>query len=211
MKAYSQDRPCRIAIMLSGRGSNFLALQRDSLRPDAPYRLELVFSDQEEAPGLAHARRLGLPTHTANPRQFPGKAAYERSLVALFREQRIDLVCLAGYMRIVGAELLAAFPQRLLNIHPALLPSFPGLHAQRQALEYGVRISGCTVHLVDAGTDSGPIVAQAAVPVLDGDTEETLSIRILEQEHLLYPQALRRICRGDWRVEDRRVLPDRAT
>jgi len=197
--------------MLSGRGSNFLALYRDSLLPDAPYRIELVFSDRPEAPGLAHAKRLGLPTHTATPRQFPGKTAYERALIALLREHHIDLVCLAGYMRIVGAELLAAFPQRLLNIHPALLPAFPGLHAQRQAMEHGVRISGCTVHFVDAGTDNGPIVAQAAVPVMDGDTEETLSIRILEQEHLLYPQALRRICRGDWCIEDRRVIPDRAT
>ncbi len=206
MKAYSPTQPCRVAVMLSGRGSNFISLLQDSQLSDSPYRIAWVFSDRAEAPGLLRAREAGLPTHTASPGQFASKAAFECDLVARLRQQRIDLICLAGYMRIVGGELLSAFPEQILNVHPALLPSFPGLHAQRQALAYGVRVSGCTVHLVDAGTDTGPIVGQVAVEVGEDDSEETLAARILVEEHRLFPQAVRRICAGGLRIENHRLV-----
>jgi phosphoribosylglycinamide formyltransferase-1 len=159
-----------------------------------------------EAPGLARARELGLPALALPHRAEPDRAAHEGKVIAALREAGVEWVCLAGYMRRLSPVFVAAFPGRILNIHPSLLPAFPGLDAQRQALEHGVRVSGCTVHLVDEGLDSGPIVVQRTVPVLDGDTPETLAARILEQEHLAYPDALRRLLTEPWRLVGRRLV-----
>lgn len=189
----------RIGVLLSGRGSNFLALQAAVERGEIPARIVLVLSNIAEAPGLARARELGIPAE-AIPH-----AQEQKALEALRREE-VEWVCLAGYMRLLSPAFVAAFPRRILNIHPSLLPAFPGLDAQEQALAHGVKVSGCTVHLVDEGLDSGPIVVQKAVPVLDGDTPRTLAARILEQEHLAYPDALRRLLTEPWRIEGRRLI-----
>ncbi len=170
-----------------------------------PAEIVLVVSNVAGAPGLAHADRLGLPTATIPHRGERDRAAHEAKVLAALAAAGSEWICLAGYMRLLSAELVARFPQRILNIHPSLLPAFPGLHPQRQALEAGVRVSGCTVHLVDAGLDSGPIVHQRAVPVEDGDDEELLAARILAEEHLAYAEALRRLLTEPWRVEGRRV------
>lgn len=195
----------RLAVLLSGRGSNFQALAQAVAAGQVPGEIVLVFSNRPEAPGLEIARRLGLPTVA-----FPGagreRADYDRLVVAELRQRNVEWVCLAGYMRLLSGVLLDAFPGRILNIHPSLLPAFPGLEAQRQALEYGVKFSGCTVHWVDETLDGGPILAQAVVPVLDGDDEASLAARILEQEHRLYPEALRLALSGAWRLTGRRVL-----
>ena len=189
----------RIGVLLSGRGSNFLALQAAVERGEIPARIVLVLSNIADAPGLARARELGIPAE-AIPH-----AQEQKALEALRREE-VEWVCLAGYMRLLSPAFVAAFPRRILNIHPSLLPAFPGLDAQDQALAHGVKVSGCTVHLVDEGLDSGPIVVQKAVPVLDGDTPHTLAARILEQEHLAYPDALRRLLTEPWRIEGRRLI-----
>lgn len=189
----------RIGVLLSGRGSNFLALQAAVERGEIPARIVLVLSNIADAPGLARARELGIPAE-AIPH-----AQEQKALEALRREE-VEWVCLAGYMRLLSPAFVAAFPRRILNIHPSLLPAFPGLDAQEQALTHGVKVSGCTVHLVDEGLDSGPIVVQKAVPVLDGDTPRTLAARILEQEHLAYPDALRRLLTEPWRIEGRRLI-----
>ena len=196
----------RIAVLLSGRGSNFLALYEAVHSGQVEARIVAVISDKPGALGLEKARILGIPTHVFDPRDLGDRSDHTLALVECVKGCFADWVCLAGYMRILGPEFIRAFPQRILNIHPSLLPSFPGLHAQRQALEHGVRISGCTVHLVDEGLDSGPIVAQRAVPVATADDEESLSARILEQEHDAYPEALARLLCEDWVVEGRRVL-----
>jgi phosphoribosylglycinamide formyltransferase-1 len=192
-------------VLLSGRGSNFVALAEACARGEVPAEIVLVLSDKPDAPGLERARERGIPTR-AIPRKGLGREEQERQMVAAIREAGASWVCLAGYMRILGPELVSAFPERILNIHPALLPAFPGLEAQHQAFEYGVKVSGCTVHLVDAGCDTGPIVVQRAVPVLDDDTPETLAARILEQEHRAYAEALRLLLTRPWRVEGRRVV-----
>lgn len=197
--------PARLGILLSGRGSNFLALHAAISRGEVPAEIALVASNVAEAPGLERARELGLPA-VAIPYQGEGRRAHDEKIVAALRQAGVEWVCLAGYMRLLTPAFLAAFPRRVLNIHPSLLPAFPGLDAQAQALAHGVKVSGCTVHLVDEGLDSGPIVVQRAVPVLDGDTERTLAARILEQEHLAYPEALRRLLAEPWRVEGRRIL-----
>lgn len=198
----------RVAVLISGRGSNLQALANAISRGEVPAEIALAFSNRPEAPGLEIARRIGLPT-AAIPGAGRERADYDRLVVALLQQHHAEWVCLAGYMRLLSGVFLAAFPGRVLNIHPSLLPAFPGLEAQRQALEYGVKFSGCTVHWVDETLDGGPVLAQAVVPVLDGDDPAALSARILEQEHRLYPQALRLALTGGYRIEGRRVLGKR--
>ena len=194
----------RIGVLLSGRGSNFLALHAAIERGEIPARIVLVLSNIADAPGLAKARDLGIPVE-AIPHQGQPRAAQEEKVLEALRRTDVEWVCLAGYMRLLSPAFVAAFPRRILNIHPSLLPAFPGLDAQEQALAHGVKVSGCTVHLVDEGLDSGPIVVQRAVPVLDGDTPSALAARILEQEHLAYPEALRSLLTEPWRIEGRRL------
>ncbi len=195
----------RLGVLLSGRGSNFLALHGAIERGELPATIAVVISNVEEAPGLARARDLGLRA-AAIPHGLPGgRRAQEARVLAELRAAEVDWVCLAGYMRLLSADFVAAWPRRILNVHPSLLPAFPGLDAQAQALAHGVKVSGCTVHLVDEGLDSGPIVVQRAVPVQDGDTVEDLAARILEQEHQAYPEALRRLLTEPWEVTGRRL------
>lgn len=195
----------RVGVLLSGRGSNFLALHAAIERGEVPARVVLVLSNVAEAPGLAKARDLGIPAE-AVPHQGQPRASQEARVLEALRRADVEWVCLAGYMRLLSPAFIAAFPRRILNIHPSLLPAFPGLDAQGQALAHGVKVSGCTVHLVDEGLDSGPIVVQRTVPVLDGDTPRNLAARILEQEHLAYPEALRRLLTEPWRIEGRRLI-----
>lgn len=196
----------RVAVLLSGRGSNFLALHDAMERGDVPKAgIALVVSNEPDAQGLAVAGERGLPTRMLPHRGVPRKEHEARVLEAL-EEHDIEWVCLAGYMRLLSARFVRAYCRRILNIHPSLLPAFPGLEAQRQAWEHGVKISGCTVHLVDEGLDSGPIVLQRSVAIFDDDTPQTLAARILEQEHQAYPEALRRLLSERWRVEGRRVV-----
>jgi phosphoribosylglycinamide formyltransferase-1 len=196
----------RVAILLSGRGSNFAAMVRDSRKTDANFSIRLVISDQENAPGLQKAAAFNIPSHCLPPGRFTDKGSHEREICALLEREGIELVCLAGYMRLIGPELLEKFSGRIMNIHPALLPSFPGLHAQRQALRHGVKVSGCTIHFVDSSLDNGPIIAQQAVRVRDDDNEETLSQRILHQEHRLYPRAIRLYFAGRLQIRGRTVI-----
>ncbi len=196
----------RLAILLSGRGSNFLAIAeaiRSGALPDA--EITLVLSNIPDAPGLAAARDLNLPT-LAIPSKSRTRAEHDRLLIEALRMRHIDLVCLAGYMRIVSSAFIAAFPNRILNVHPSLLPAFPGLDAQRQALDYGAKITGCTVHFVDEQVDHGVIVLQRAVLIEDTDTPETLAARILIEEHRAYPEAIARVLSGSYRIEDRRFI-----
>jgi len=194
-----------IAVLLSGRGSNFLALQAAIARGEVPAEIVLVASNVADAPGLDRARELGIPALAIPHKGEPSRQAHEEKMIAALREAGAEWVCLAGYMRLLSPAIVGSFRQRILNIHPSLLPAFPGLDAQAQALAHGVKVAGCTVHLVDEGLDSGPIVAQRTVPVLDGDTAETLSARILAEEHLAYPEALRRLLTEPWRVTGRRL------
>ena len=196
-------------MLLSGRGSNLVALADACSRGEVPAEVALVLANKPDAPGLERARERGLPARAIPSRGMP-REEHERLLVAAIREAGAEWVCLAGYMRLLTPEFIAAFPQRIVNIHPALLPAFPGVDAQHQAWEYGVKVSGCTVHLVDAGCDTGPIVLQRTVPVLDSDTVDDLAARILEQEHIAYPTALRLLLTRRWRVDGRRVtfLPE---
>lgn len=195
----------RIAIFLSGRGSNFMAIREAVRRGDINADVGLVFSNKEDAPGLAKAREWGLETLALNPKLFATREDYDRAVIGQLEERRIDLVCLAGYMKILTPELCDAFKHRLVNIHPALLPAFPGLHVQQKAIDWGVRFSGCTVHFVAAEVDMGPIILQAVVPLLQDDTEETLAARILVEEHRIYPQAVRLYFEGRIEVRGRRV------
>jgi len=195
----------RIGILLSGRGSNFEAIARQIDDGKLSAEIAVVVSNVESAPGLQRARDRGLNVFSANSKGL-SREAFDRQVIHVLEEKRVDLVCLAGFMRLLSASFIQAFRNRILNIHPSLLPAFPGLDAQRQALEYGVKVSGCTVHFVDEGLDSGPIVLQAVVPVLDGDTEESLSSRILEQEHQIYPKAIQYVLDGQIRMNGRRVL-----
>ena len=198
----------RLGILLSGRGSNFVALANAVAAGQiADAEIAVVLSNREVAPGLELARRRGLPAF-AVPAQGRSREEQDRAMVERLRDHGVTLVCLAGYMRLLSPEFVAAFPQRILNIHPSLLPAFPGLDAQRQALQYGARQSGCTVHFVDEQLDHGVIVAQCAVPVRPGDDEASLSARILEAEHELYPEAVVQVLAGGWRIEGRRFLPD---
>jgi len=179
----------KLAILLSGRGSNFVAIREAICRGDLDAEICCVISNVPEAAGLARAGDFGLTAICLSSRGMP-REEYDRTLVQALRSFDPALICLAGFMRILSSEFLKEYPSRVLNMHPALLPSFPGLHAQRQALRYGVKVSGCTVHLADEGVDTGPILLQRAVDVLEGDTEETLSARILEQEHQIYWRAI---------------------
>ena len=194
----------KLGILLSGRGSNFLAIAEsiDSGRL-AGAEIAVVLSNRAEAPGIAAARERGLPALVieANGRK---RAAHDAEIVAVLREHEVELVCLAGYMRLLSPHFVQAFPARILNIHPSLLPAFPGLDAQRQALEYGVHFSGCTVHFVDEELDHGVIVLQRVVPVMAGDDERRLAARILEQEHVAYPEAIARVLSGEYEVGGRR-------
>jgi phosphoribosylglycinamide formyltransferase 1 len=195
-----------VGVLISGRGSNLQAII-DAVgdgRLDA--RLAVVISNRADALGLERARLAGVETIVRDHKGWPSRDAYEAVLVEDLRARDVQLVCLAGFMRMLGAAFVNAFPNRILNIHPALLPSFPGLHAQRQAIEHGVRFSGATVHIVDTNLDAGPIVMQAVVPVFDDDTEESLSARILAEEHRIYPDAIGRILDGRWRIEGRRLV-----
>lgn len=195
----------RLAILLSGRGSNFEAIANSIDRGALDASIAVVISNRPEARGLQIARERGL-TAVPVPSKGLDREEYDRSLLAELRKYSVDLVCLAGYMRLLSASFIREFPNRILNIHPSLLPAFPGLDAQHQALQYGVKISGCTVHFVDEYLDAGPIVLQAAVPVHDGDTEETLSTRILREEHRIYSEAIRIVLKGEYHIVDRRVL-----
>ncbi|MEM1202408.1 MAG: phosphoribosylglycinamide formyltransferase [Acidobacteriota bacterium] len=197
--------PTPIGILLSGRGSNFLALYRAIEAGEVPARIALVLSNKEEAKGLQKARELGLEVAVLSHRGKTRKA-HDRLVVEALRRAGVEWVCLAGYMRILSPVLVDAYPNRILNIHPSLLPAFPGLDAQRQAWDYGVRVAGCTVHLVDHGLDSGPIVMQKAIDADSVETAEALSKRILEEEHQVYPRALGLMIRGSWRIEGRRVV-----
>lgn len=194
-----------IAVLLSGRGSNFLAIHAAIERREVPAEIVLVASNVADAPGLEKARELSLPA-VAIPHQGVPRRAQEEKVIAALRESGAEWICLAGYMRLLSPDFIAAFRHRIVNIHPSLLPAFPGLDVQAQALAHGVKVSGCTVHLVDEGLDSGPIVVQRTVPVEDGDTPKTLAARILEQEHQAYPEALRRLFTEPWRIEGRRLL-----
>ncbi len=195
----------RLAILLSGRGSNFEAIADSIQQGRLPARIEVVVSNLSSAAGLERARRRGLKTLIL-PSRGVAREDYDRSLVYELKRHRVDLICLAGFMRILSPLFVRSFPNRILNIHPSLLPAFPGLRPQRQALEYGVRFSGCTVHFVDEGVDSGPILLQAAVPVLESDDEESLAARILAEEHRLYPRAIGMLVRNEVRLEGRRVV-----
>jgi phosphoribosylglycinamide formyltransferase-1 len=195
----------RLGILLSGRGSNFEAIADNVARGAIDAEIAIVISNRAEAPGLEAARRRGLPA-VSLPSKGLDRTVYESLLAAELNRHAVDLVCLAGYMRLLSAGFIREFAGRVLNIHPSLLPSFPGLDAQHQALEHGVKVTGCTVHFVDEYLDAGPILIQAAVPVLDDDTVEDLSARILQQEHRIYSQAIQMVLSGRLRVEGRRVL-----
>jgi phosphoribosylglycinamide formyltransferase-1 len=200
--------PARVAILLSGRGSNFLALHGAMERGEIPAQVVRVISNVPDAPGLQRAHDLRLPTVSIPSRLEASREAHEAKVLAALEGARVDWVCLAGYMRLLSDSFVGCYRERVLNIHPSLLPAFPGREPQRQALEHGVRVSGCTVHLVDEGLDSGPIVVQRVVSVQDQDTPESLSARILAEEHVAYPEALKRLLTQSWRVRGRRVLFD---
>lgn len=196
----------RIAVFLSGRGSNFRALHDAILSGRINADIVLVFSNVEEAPGLQSARERRLETLYLNPKFYPSREEYDKEILKEVRKRNVDLICLAGYMRILTPLLCREFKHRIMNIHPALLPAFPGLRVQKKALEWGVRFSGATVHFVSEEVDMGPIILQTVVPVLQDDTEETLSDRILEQEHKIYPEAVRLFFEGRLEVRGRRVF-----
>src|SRR6476646_2271066 len=196
----------RIGVLLSGRGSNFEALADSVVSGKIPNaEIALVLSNREAAAGIDRAKSRGLVTRII-PSKGLEREAYDRLVVAALNEAKVDLVCLAGYMRLLSPYFVSAFPQKILNIHPSLLPSFPGLEAQKQALDYGVKFAGCTVHFVDENLDAGPIILQAVVSVEDGDTEETLSARILKEEHRIYAEAVKIILEGNYKILGRRVV-----
>ena len=195
----------KVGVLASGRGSNLQAIIDASKGGRIDAQVVCVISDVETAYALKRARKHEIDALHVNPKDFADKREYETCISGHLKERGVQLICLAGYMRIVGPHLISEFPQRILNIHPALLPSFPGLHGQRQALEHGVKFSGCTVHFVDEGVDTGPVVIQSVVPVLEDDTEEKLSARILIEEHKIYPQAIQLIAQGRLTVEGRIV------
>jgi phosphoribosylglycinamide formyltransferase-1 len=196
----------RIGVLLSGRGSNFEALAGSIAAGRIPgAEIAIVISNREGAPGIEKARARGIEAKVIPSRGLE-REAYDKLVLAALREKQVDLVCLAGFMRLLSPLFIQAFPRRILNIHPSLLPSFPGLEAQRQALEYGVKFSGCSVHFVDETLDAGPIILQTAVPVRDDDTEAALSERILREEHRIYSEAVRIVLEGRCRIEGRRVI-----
>ena len=195
----------RLGILISGRGSNFEAIARNIAAGSIPAEIAVVIANRPETRGLETALPLGLNA-VCIPSKGLDREIYDRMLLEELSGNAVDLVCLAGYMRLLSATFIRQFPNRILNIHPSLLPSFPGLDAQHQALAHGVKISGCTVHFVDEGLDAGPIILQSAVEVLDGDTADTLSARILREEHRIYSEAIRLVLGGNYRIEGRRVM-----
>jgi phosphoribosylglycinamide formyltransferase-1 len=196
----------RIGVLLSGRGSNFEALAESIASSRIPNaEIAVVISNREGAPGLERAKLRRIASRVI-PSKGLERETYDRQVVAVLNELKVDLVCLAGYMRLLSPFFVASFPNRILNIHPSLLPSFPGLESQRQALEYGVKFAGCTVHFVDENLDAGPIVLQSVVPIKDDDTEDTLSARILQEEHRIYSEAVRIVLEGRYKIEGRRVI-----
>ena len=199
----------RLGVLISGRGSNLQSIIAAIAERRLDATIAVVVSNRADAAGLSKAKAVGIEAIELSPRTFADRDSYDEALAGILSARNVDLVCLAGYMKIAGPPLLGAFPDRILNIHPSLLPAFPGLHAQRQAIEYGVAVSGATVHLVGAGLDDGPIIQQASVPVRSDDTEETLSARILVEEHRIYPEAIQLVLDGGWRVSGRRFLRPR--
>jgi phosphoribosylglycinamide formyltransferase-1 len=197
----------RLGILISGRGSNLQAIVEAIADRRLQARIALVLSNRPGAGGLERARRAGLETAVLSHRDYSTREGYDLAVVGELRSKGVELVCLAGFMRLLSPAFVAAYPNAILNIHPSLLPAFPGIDAQKQALDYGVRVSGATVHFVTAELDAGPIIRQAAVPVLRGDTVETLSARILEQEHAIYPAAIAEVIAGGWSVQGRRFVP----
>lgn len=202
----SMTRLLRLGVLASGNGSNLQSLIDRSIDGTLHAQVACVISNNATAFALERARRQGIPALHLDHRLFSCREAYDEALVDTLREYGVELVALAGFMRIITPVLIDAFPNAIMNIHPALLPSFPGLHAQRQALSHGVKIAGCTVHFVDRGTDTGPIICQTAVPVMEGDTEDTLSARILVEEHRCYPMAVRLFAEGRLTVSGRKVI-----
>jgi phosphoribosylglycinamide formyltransferase 1 len=200
------NQPLRLGILLSGRGSNFLAIARNIREGNLPnIEIAVVISNVAEAPGLSAAKDLGLPTAlcVSKGRQ---RADHDADLIACLRDHKVDVVCLAGYMRLLSPAFISAFPNRILNIHPSLLPAFPGLDAQQQAFDYGVKIAGCTVHFVDEHLDHGAIILQRAIPVLETDDAHTLADRILVEEHIAYSEAIARVASGQYEIQGRRYL-----
>jgi phosphoribosylglycinamide formyltransferase 1 len=196
----------RIGVLLSGRGSNFEALADSVAAGRIPHaEIAIVVSNREGAPGIDKARERGIATRVI-PSKGLEREAYDRQVVAVLNGHAVDLICLAGYMRLLSPYFVSSFPNRILNIHPSLLPSFPGLESQRQALEYGVKFAGCTVHFVDENLDAGPIVLQAAIPVRDEDTEATLSERLLAEEHRIYTEAVKIVLDGQYKIAGRRFV-----
>jgi len=195
----------KLGILISGRGSNFEAIARNVQAGKINAEIGVVISNKEEAAGLAIARQMGLNA-ICIPSKGKEREAFERELVAALRQHEVDLVCLAGFMRVLTPYFICEFKGRILNIHPAILPSFPGVESQKQALEYGAKYTGCTVHFVDEGVDTGPVVCQAVVPILDGDTVEALAARILKEEHRIYTEAVNLVIEDKIRIEGRRVL-----
>ncbi|MFA7078764.1 MAG: phosphoribosylglycinamide formyltransferase [Syntrophomonas sp.] len=205
MKRVIEPGRLKLAVLASGRGSNFMAINEAIQKGDLQADIGLLISDQAGAGALQRARNAGVSTLFITPRDYSSRNEYEMEIVKNLRAMGIDIVVLAGYMRLVGKVLLDAYKMRIINIHPALLPSFPGLHAQRQAVDYGAKLSGCTVHFVDEGMDTGPIIMQAAVPVLADDSEDSLADRILIQEHRIYSQALQLLAEGRVYIDGRKV------
>jgi phosphoribosylglycinamide formyltransferase-1 len=197
--------PLVLGVLASGRGSNLQAILDAIEAGRCPARVAVVVSDRKDAPALERARRAGASAVYLDPKAHPDRVAFDEAVAEVLHQRAAELVCLAGYMRVLSVEFVRRFPGRILNVHPALLPAFPGLHAQRQAIQHGVKVAGATVHFVDDGVDTGPIVLQSAVPVRDDDTEETLAARILVEEHRLYPEAIRLYAEGRLRIEGRRV------
>jgi phosphoribosylglycinamide formyltransferase-1 len=195
----------KLGILISGTGSNMKSIVAACEAGEVPAEVAIVISNTADAPGLAWAAEHGLETAMLSHKEFSDREAHDRAIVERLRGAAVDWVCLAGYMRLLSAEFVEAFPERILNIHPALLPSFPGLHGQKQAFDYGVKVSGCTVHLVDLELDNGPIVVQRVVEVHEDDDADRLAERILVEEHIAYPTALRRLLSESWRLEGRRV------
>ena len=201
----SPKKKGRIAIFLSGRGSNFMAIHDAIVAGKINAEIVLVFSNKKEAPGLKIAQERNLETLYLNPKEYPSREAYDEAIIQEIKKRNVDLICLAGYMKILTALFCNTFKNRIINIHPALLPSFPGLHVQQKAIDWGVRYSGATVHFVTAEVDMGPIILQAVVSVFQNDVEDTLSERILKQEHKIYPEAVKLYFEGSLEVKGKRV------
>jgi len=201
----SAHKKLKLGVLASGGGSNLQSIIDQCQQQQIDAEIVLVLCNNPDAGALDRAEKAGLPHTCINHRDFENRQAFDQAVVAALQEAGVELVVLAGFMRIISEVFVAAFPNRIINIHPALLPSFPGLHVQKKAIEYGARFSGCTVHFVDTGVDTGPIIIQAVVPILDDDTEESLAARILKQEHKIYPQAIQLIAEDRIRIDGRRV------